>query len=324
METHPTRIAELGFKVASGLFLGIAITLAGGRTYIRIFQSRTLSIDDGFFFLAVVALIAGTVTMYLSMPYIYFWYNFDPNTFQITPGFVEFLQRGLKLHASTCVLLSLALFSVKLSTTVKCSTATAAAKQNSTIRAAAVLDIFTDILVISIPVALLWRVRISLRRKILLLFILSLSIFTMIVCIVRVAGSQLSDGSVDSAWVTFWLHVEAAVAVVIVSITSYRSLFVKDKSTDRKGPRYRSNKKRLWNRKEREEKGVEMPTLPGPTLTGMRTVIDKAGGYDNMYLMNDDLFLPPTVGEVAVTRDADIEMGQPNEDGIIEHTKNWV
>ena len=83
---------------------------------------------------------------------------------------------------------------------------------------------------------------------------------------------------------------------------------MKDKATDRKGPRYHSNKKELWNRKKREEQGVEMPTLPGPTLTGMRTVIGKAGGYDDMYLTNDDLVLPPTVGEIAVTRDADNKM----------------
>ncbi|KAL8857920.1 MAG: hypothetical protein Q9178_005539 [Gyalolechia marmorata] len=371
METHPTRIAELGFKVASGVFLGIAITLAGGRTYIRIFQSHTLSIDDGLFFLAVVFLIAGTVVMYMSMPYIYFWHNIDPNTFQITPETLELLQRAWKLQASTSVLFSLALFSVKLSflmffrsllrglrglmlywwcvfglmvavaiafccmifivcpyfdtrVLVRCSTTATTATTKNTLQASVVLDIFTDILVITIPVALLWRVRISFRRKILLLFILSLSIFTMIVCIVRVAGVQLSDGSVDSAWATFWLHIEAAVAVVIISITSYRSLFVKDKPTDRKGSRYHSNKQRLWNRRRREEKGVEMPTMPGPTLTGMRTVISKAGGYDDMYSMNDDLFLPPTVGDIAVTRDADMKMGQPNEDGIFEHTKSWV
>ncbi|KAL8667762.1 MAG: hypothetical protein Q9168_007184, partial [Polycauliona sp. 1 TL-2023] len=66
--------------------------------------------------------------------------------------------------------------------------------------------------VITIPIALLWRVRISLRRKLILMFILGLSIFTIIVSIVRIAGGTNPDGSVDAVWVVFWLQLEAAVA----------------------------------------------------------------------------------------------------------------
>ncbi|KAL8633179.1 hypothetical protein Q9189_001079, partial [Teloschistes chrysophthalmus] len=84
---------------------------------------------------------------------------------------------------------------------------------------------------ISIPVALLWRVRIPLQRKLMLGGILSLSIFTMIVSIVRIAGADLPNGMVDSAWVNFWLQIEAAVAVIVVSISAYRSLFVVAKSS---------------------------------------------------------------------------------------------
>ncbi|KAI4219626.1 MAG: hypothetical protein LQ349_008303 [Xanthoria aureola] len=283
---YKNRITEVGFKVGIGIFLGIAVTLAVGRTYIRVVQTRKVSVDDGFFYLAVVALIAGTTTLYFDIPYIYVPQNVDPRTFHITPEFIAFLQQSLRFQASTCALLSVALFSVKLSfltffhgllrkvrglmifwwcvllfmvpvaivficiifmvcpyfderVLVKCSTPAAFARQSSLIQAAAVLDIFTDILIIIIPVALLWRVRISLRRKILLMFILGLSIFMIIVSIVRIAGARFPNGSVDSAWVVFWLQLEAAVAVIIVSITSYRSLFVKDKSTDnnKKSPR---------------------------------------------------------------------------------------
>ncbi|KAI4273787.1 MAG: hypothetical protein L6R38_006249 [Xanthoria sp. 2 TBL-2021] len=342
-------------SVGIGIFLGIAVTLAVGRTYIRIIQTRKISVDDGFFYLAVVALIAGTTTLYFDIPYIYVPQNVDPSTFHITPAFIAFLQQSLRFQASTCALLSVALFSVKLffltffhgllrrvrglmifwwcvlcfmvpvaiifvciifmvcpyfdeRVLVKCSTPAAFARQNSLIQAAAVLDIFTDILIIIIPVALLWRVRISLRRKILLMFILGLSIFTIIVSVVRIAGANYPNGSVDSAWVTFWLQLEAAVAVIIVSITSYRSLFVKDKSTDKKSPRYHSTsyKRKLWSREKREEKRVEMPTMPDPTLTEMRTVIGRARGYDDRFSRSEDFFLPPTAKGIVVTREADV------------------
>ncbi|KAL8851146.1 MAG: hypothetical protein Q9221_003949 [Calogaya cf. arnoldii] len=372
-------ITEVGFKVGAGIFLGIALTLAAGRTYIRVVQTRKFSIDDGFFYLAVVALIAGTITCYLDIPYIYVPQNVDPKTFQITPEFIEFLQQSLRFQAATCSLLSVALFSVKLSFLTffhgllrrvrglmifwwcvllfmvpvaivfvciifmvcpyfdervladaraeKCSTPAAFAKQNSLIQASAVLDIFTDMLLIAIPVALLWRVRISLRRKMILMFVLGLSIFTIIVSIVRIAGARYPNGLIDSAWVVFWLQLEASVAVVIISLTSYRSLFVKDKSTDKKSPKYHSTsyKRKLWSREKREQKGVEMPTLPNPTLTGMRTVIGRARGYDDGYSRSEDFFLPPTTKGIVVTREADLRTeAQRSQDGNLERVQNRV
>lgn len=74
--------------------------------------------------------------------------------------------------------------------------------------------------VITIPVALLRRVRISLHRKVILGGILSLSIFTIVVSIVRIAGAELPKGPVDSIWVNFWLQAGAAVAVTIDSIAA--------------------------------------------------------------------------------------------------------
>ncbi|KAL8646828.1 MAG: hypothetical protein Q9226_006694 [Calogaya cf. arnoldii] len=163
-------------------------------------------------------------------------------------------------------------------------------------------------LLIAIPVALLWRLRISLRQKMILMFVLGLSIFTIIVCIVRIAGARYPNGLIDSAWMVFWLQLEASVAVVIISLTSYRSLFVKDKPTDKKSPKNHSTsyKRKLWSREKREQKGVEMPTLPNPTLTGMRTVIGRTRGYDDGYSRSEDFFLPSTTKGIVVTREADV------------------
>lgn len=331
MEVAQPRITELGFKTTIGLFLGIALSLAAGRTYIRIVQTRKITVDDGFFYLAVAALIAGTTTCYVDIPYLYVQQNVDPKTTVITPAFINLLIHSLKIQAATDVLLSTTLFAVKLSflfffhgllrrlrsltiwwwcilvimvpfavvfmsfifivcpyfderVLVKCSTPSAMTKQNNILRASAFMDIFTDVLLITIPVSLLWRVRISLRRKLLLGFILSLSIFTMIVSIVRIAGADLANGLVDSIWVNFWLQIEATVAVMIVSITAYRSLFVADKTSNGRSPKQYTSietiKKRIqWKRRDKG-KAVQLPTLqvPDPAMTGMRSVIRRADG----------------------------------------------
>ena len=78
---------------------------------------------------------------------------------------------------------------------------------------------------ISIPAVLLWRVHISLRRKLLLAGVLCLSIFMIVISIIKITTADLPDGQVDSAWGIFWLQAEACVGVIMVSISAFRSLF---------------------------------------------------------------------------------------------------
>ena len=61
---------------------------------------------------------------------------------------------------------------------------------------------------ISIPVLLLWNVRLPLRQKLMLLAIFSLTIFVMIVAIIRVTIVQTYDRNVDMTWVYFWNNIE--------------------------------------------------------------------------------------------------------------------
>jgi hypothetical protein len=83
------------------------------------------------------------------------------------------------------------------------------------------------VLVISLPVLLLWRVQIRLLRKFALAAILCLGIFMIIIAIIKVSTGTLADGQVDSPWVLFWFHVEASVAVIVVSISAFRAIFVR-------------------------------------------------------------------------------------------------
>lgn len=52
-----------------GLLLGVAVTVASGRIMIRYTQCHHITIDDGFFYFAILALIISTVLLYLSLTY---------------------------------------------------------------------------------------------------------------------------------------------------------------------------------------------------------------------------------------------------------------
>lgn len=90
-------------------------------------------------------------------------------------------------------------------------------------------------LVISIPILLLYRVRISLRQKLSLIGLLSLSIVMIAFAIIRVAAADTINGDIDSIWVVFWFQVETSVAVIMVSVSAFRALFIAHTAT-RHGP----------------------------------------------------------------------------------------
>ncbi|KAL8662845.1 MAG: hypothetical protein Q9202_004359 [Teloschistes flavicans] len=174
---------------------------------------------------------------------------------------------------------------------VKCVTSSALKRQNDTLKAVTILDIISDAFIISIPVALLWRVQIEMRRKIGLAAMLCLSVFTIITAIVRISGANTVGGQVDSAWVIFWLQAEAAVAVMVASIAAYRALFISERSQKPAGsPQYTSSSRfganfrgRMSGSKETKT-SISLPSLPAPTLTGIRTKTHQTP-YDEERLM---------------------------------------
>ncbi len=114
---------------------------------------------------------------------------------------------------------------------VECTTPLALARENGTLVASVVLDILTDSLLITIPILLLWNVQISIRRKLILGGILCLSVFMIIIAIVRISTGRNAKGQVDTAWVIFWLQAEACVALMVVSVSAFRALFMAQKAS---------------------------------------------------------------------------------------------
>ena len=112
------------------------------------------------------------------------------------------------------------------------------------------------------------------------------------ICLVRSAGETIDGNTgttIDVQWSVFWHLIEASVAVTVVSLTAFRSLYgiktlqQEQKNKKRDQPWLASYRKNMFNRRKQrriDEFGNpiltehdSLPSIPGATLTGMRTVI---------------------------------------------------
>lgn len=370
-------------QIAIGFLLGIALIVATGRTVIRArtYKSHGFTVDDGFFLLAVITFLAGTVMTYVDVPHFYSEELVEAGLESAPANFISSLILGEKLEDAVTSLLGVAIVSVKFSflfffrallrqqkkmmvwwwcifailiptaflmifaifivcaywnqeifgpstllpcqdhraiftdaLEVKCVTPAAHQRQNGVLKAITILDIVTDAFrkswrllsrlvasiiltnesVISVPVLLLWNVRISIRRKLALCGILCLSVCTMIVSIIKVAGANTSTGGVDSSWVLLWYEIEAAVAIIVVSFTAFRALFVAHQALKYRTPAEdTSTSWNLWSRNTKGSRSKELPEMPSQVLGGVRTHIRRSrygeGSFDNR---GDDIELP--------------------------------
>ena len=156
-------------------------------------------------------------------------------------------------------------------------------------------------LVVSIPVVLLWNVRITLRRKLALGGILCLSVCTMIIAIIKVAGGLTSDGGVDSSWVLFWYTIEAAVAIIVVSFTAFRALFVAHQAMKYRSPAENSSTSRnFWSRKAKNSRSakslrsreLQQIPAPAPVLGGRKHRRESDYGGLSFDRGRDDMEMP--------------------------------
>ncbi len=136
-------------------------------------------------------------------------------------------------------------------------------------------------MIIGIPIRLLWSVRIKPSQKFVLALFLCLNLFMAITASVLVSGLDFR-GKIDDVWLFVWQQIEACVAVVMISLTAFRSVFVGTESFRAR----REPDKKLWQidsflafkrkkiaRGSIEESMLGLPTIPSATLTGMRSFI---------------------------------------------------
>lgn len=119
--------------------------------------------------------------------------------------------------------------------------------------------------------------RIDTRQKLGIGAFLGLSIFMILFALIRLIGFHLS-ANYGYTWQFFWFQIEGCIAVTMVSITAFRSVFVTQASRssgDKARPWYSSTVARLRKtRKPTEDHDLEtFPAIPAGTMTGMRTFI---------------------------------------------------
>ncbi len=110
-----------------------------------------------------------------------------------------------------------------------------------------------------------------------------------IIAIVRISGLRIETTILDVVWELFWQQAEAAVAVIMVSITAFRSLLgiksnkTREITTQRPWAfsphHHRPNlqagyfKKTITTTSNDEFELEPLPSIPGVNFTGMRTFI---------------------------------------------------
>lgn len=74
----------------------------------------------------------------------------------------------------------------------------------------------------SIPTVLLWKVRLPLRRKLAIISILSLSLFTIVFAITRtvmVSSSRQNGSNFDVSWLYLWTAIEPVVGKLSLGLS---------------------------------------------------------------------------------------------------------
>ena len=85
-------------------------------------------------------------------------------------------------------------------------------------------------LVLSIPVFLLWKVKMKLKQKLGLAIFLTLNIWMVLISLIRAALAEVDgpNGKVlDVVWCLFWIYIEAFVAIFVASLTALRFIFAR-------------------------------------------------------------------------------------------------
>lgn len=88
--------------------------------------------------------------------------------------------------------------------------------------------------VVSIPIIVLRKSQLKPNQQVKLAIFLCLSVIMTVIAIIRISGYRFHgigiSGPIDTTWAFFWLYLEACVAVIMSSITAFRSLFLHSSS----------------------------------------------------------------------------------------------
>ncbi|KAL9117085.1 MAG: hypothetical protein Q9187_006382 [Circinaria calcarea] len=275
MASTAAKISPTAFRAAIGTLLAVALILASARTYIRYRRFRRLFVDDAFLFAAVVGLIIGTIMTYVNIPFIYVQVNVMAGLQAPPADFVEQLVLDQKTQAAATVFLWVAIFGVKFSFL--------ACFRNLVRRLRKMTIWWWCVLAVLIPAAIICMCG----------FFIACSTFgpgvllLIVISIIKVAAVNTIGKQVDTTWGIFWLQAEASIAVMVVSLAVFRSLFVPDTSRVSDEPkgspittRTRNSFNKLWRTRKPQDSLTQdslpqdgLPSVPLATFSGARTSI---------------------------------------------------
>ena len=110
-----TMVKLTWLQASIGVLLGIAVIVAAGRITARLYKSYRITVDDGFFLLALTALISGTTVLYFDVPYIYLQEDVEAGLRVPPANFIPQLLRDEKLQDAASTMMGLTITSVKFS-----------------------------------------------------------------------------------------------------------------------------------------------------------------------------------------------------------------
>ncbi|KAK3302915.1 uncharacterized protein B0T15DRAFT_258943 [Chaetomium strumarium] len=90
------------------------------------------------------------------------------------------------------------------------------------------MDVFSDFLIILIPVWLLWNVRIAFAKKLAFFGLFSLSLVTMAIATARAAdltATSWDNGVIDPSYLWMWTAIEPCIAIAVSCLSAFPQLF---------------------------------------------------------------------------------------------------
>lgn len=162
---------------------------------------------------------------------------------------------------------------------------------------AQLLDIVTDLLIVSIPIILLRMSHLRLQHKLRIAVVVCLSSICIILSIVRLSAGLRRNvfGKVQFGvtWMSFMLHCEAAIAVMAGSVPALRAVYasrqdrqirqnrqhrksltrLEEDSSTTKSLRSKASSLLIWSTKSKELLPLREPAKPKPSLSKWRQSI---------------------------------------------------
>ena len=104
---------------------------------------------------------------------------------------------------------------------------------------------------------------------------------------------------------TVLVRTEAAVAIIVVSFTAFRALFVAHQAAKCRTPAEKTSaSQNIWSGKAKSSRSKELPEIPSPVLSGVMTHIRGSGYVRGSFDRGgDDMELPLQRPGILVTQD---------------------